>query len=178
MPTGSFSRVAPDGVLSTSEPEQHATTIAIVISACHASFLIDAISRSFRVEFVGNGQISTPGPRFLLANGQVSFYGTSAGRIFSYDRRTNSVSLNTVDTTGIVNAGDYGINRLTILSDTLGYALFNRWRNGTTEGFILRFDGMRWIPEPPAAIHSPTPIATLASYSQRQLTNPLGFQNE
>lgn len=80
------------------------------------------------------------------ANGQVSFYATSLGRIFSYDRRTNTVSRNTVDTTGIPNAADYGINRLTILSDTLGYALLNRWRNGVSEGYVLRFDGTRWAP--------------------------------
>ncbi len=81
------------------------------------------------------------------ANGQVSFFGTSRGRIFSYDRRVNRLSQNEVDLSGIANSSEYGINRMLILSDTLGFALLNRWNPGASNfGYVLKFDGTRWAP--------------------------------
>jgi hypothetical protein len=81
------------------------------------------------------------------ANGQVGFFGTSLGRIFSYDRRTAHITPSTIDMSRIPAIGGYGINRLTILSDTEGYALLNCWRSCVRDsGYVLKFDGTRWAP--------------------------------
>jgi hypothetical protein len=92
------------------------------------------------------GYISASGS----ASGQVSFFGTSQGRIFSYDRSRpigQRLTETTVNLAGIPNSIEYGINRLTVLSDNLAYALLNRWGNGADNtGYVLRFDGTSWSP--------------------------------
>lgn len=84
------------------------------------------------------------------ANGQLAFFGTNLGRIVTYNRRTGVSAVSPMNVSMIPNAADFGINRLTILSDTLGYALFNRWRNitSTDQAYVLRFDGRNWSPLP------------------------------
>jgi len=77
------------------------------------------------------------------ADGRRSFFATSTGRIFSYDRTTGTLKSLPV----AVKQAGYGINRLTVLSDALGFAILNCWRDvcdPNADGRVLRYDGIAW----------------------------------
>ncbi|MFN8393385.1 MAG: hypothetical protein U0176_01785 [Bacteroidia bacterium] len=81
-------------------------------------------------------------------NGQSVFFGTSNGRMFRFDRIPGTTTVMTVNMTGVANAVDLGVNRICMLSDNLGYAIFTRWRNTTggsmNEGHLFKWDGTSW----------------------------------
>jgi len=82
--------------------------------------------------------------------GEVCFFATSLGRVFTYNRTTGVVSTpHTMAVSGIANAEDFGINRLCVLSNNSAFALYNPWRSAPFDrGYVLRYDGTQWTPLP------------------------------
>jgi hypothetical protein len=107
------------------------------------------------------------------SDGRVSFFGTSLGRMFAFNRVSRRVAASPVVFSGLP-VGQYGINRIVILSETLGFALLNCWdKCDRNTGYVLRFDGKSWKRlMPTMSTGTPLPVQRYYSIEADWTTTP------
>jgi len=79
------------------------------------------------------------------ANSRISYFCTSLGNFYKYDKQNNFVS-RLPKVSGMSPAADsiFGCNRICVLKDNLAFALYNGWLGQYSKGMILKFDGTTW----------------------------------